>query len=59
MSDIEIFGHKEEFEKELETSVNRLRKLFIKRQLNALRNSDDDSALDRLQKLSQELGEIR
>lgn len=56
MSDIEIFGHKEEFEKELETSVNRLRKLFIKRQLNALRNSDDDSALDRLQKLSQELG---
>ncbi len=59
MSDIEVFGHKEEFEKELETSVNRLRKLFIKRQLNALRNSDDDSALDKLQELSQELGEIR
>jgi DNA primase len=56
MSDIEVFGHKEEFEKELETSVNRLRKLFIKKQLNALRNSDDDSALDRLQELSQELG---
>ncbi|HRP36367.1 MAG TPA: DNA primase, partial [Candidatus Dojkabacteria bacterium] len=35
MSDIEVFGHKEEFEKELETSVNRLRKLFIKKQLNA------------------------
>lgn len=59
MSDIEVFGHKEEFEKELETSVNRLRKLFIKKQLNALRNSDDDSALDKLQELSQELGEIR
>ena len=56
MSDIEIFGHKEEFEKELETSVNRLRKLFIKKQLNALRNSDDDSALDKLQELSRELG---
>ncbi|HRN85790.1 MAG TPA: DNA primase [Candidatus Dojkabacteria bacterium] len=56
MSDIEVFGHKEEFEKELETSVNRLRKLFIKKQLNALRNSDDDSALDKLQELSQELG---
>ena len=56
MSDIEIFGHKEEFEKELETSTNRLRRLFIKKQLNALRNSDDDSALDKLQELSQELG---
>jgi DNA primase len=58
MSDIEIFGHKEEFEKELETSTNRLRRLFIKKQLNALRNSDDDSALDKLQELSQELGNI-
>lgn len=56
MSDIEIFGHKEEFEKELETSVNRLRKLFIKKQLKALRNSEDNSALDKLQELSRELG---
>lgn len=59
MSDIEVFGHKEEFEKELETSVNRLRKLFIKKQLTALRNSEDDSALDRLQELSQELGNLK
>ena len=56
MSDIEIFGHREEFEKELETSTNRLRRILIKNQLRAIRNSEDESALDKLQELSQELG---
>lgn len=56
MSDIEIFGHKEEFEIELKSAVNRLRKTYIKNQLKELRNSEDESALNKLQELSKELG---
>jgi len=59
MSPLEdVFGSKGEFEREITTASNRLRKIFINQRISELQNSDDNTSLEDLATLSRELGKL-
>lgn len=60
MSDIDIFGHKDEFRVELKTSINRIRKGVLKREIFQLSiEPDTKEALEKLKTLTKELSKIQ
>lgn len=60
MSDIDIFGHKDEFRVELKTSINRIRKGVLKREIFQLSmETDTEEALEKLKILTKELSKIQ
>jgi DNA primase len=60
MSDIDIFGHKDEFRVELKTSINRIRKGVLKREIFQMSmEPDTEDALEKLKTLTKELSKIQ
>lgn len=54
----DIFGSKQEFERELKSSANRLRKLYLNRLIRELPTNDDDDSWKELNALSHKLGKV-